>query len=80
MTTVVERQSVRIAPSLGPLKRAEARMTHPFGDILVRLERSGDKGLRGEVMRSAANSPLLPCAQGRREGTKREVGVTAAEK
>jgi len=42
-------RSVRIAPSLGPLKRAEGRMPHPLGDIVVRLERSGDQGLRGEV-------------------------------
>ena len=42
-------RSVRIAPSLGPLKRAEGRIPHPRGDIEVRLERSGELGLRGEV-------------------------------
>jgi hypothetical protein len=42
-------KAVRIAPSLGPLKRAAGRMPHPLGDIDVRLERSGDQGLRGEV-------------------------------
>jgi hypothetical protein len=42
-------RSVRIAPSLGPLQKAEGRLPHPLGDIDVRLERSGDHGLRGEV-------------------------------
>jgi len=42
-------RSVRIAPSLGPLRTAEGRLPHPLGDIDVRLERSGDQGLRGEV-------------------------------
>jgi hypothetical protein len=42
-------RSVRVAPSLGPLKRAEGRMPHPLGDIDVRLERSDEVGLRGEV-------------------------------
>jgi len=42
-------RSVRIAPSLGPLKRAEGRMPHPLGEIHVRLESSGERGLRGEV-------------------------------
>ena len=42
-------RSVRIAPSLGPLKLAAGRMPHPLGDIDVRLERSGELGLRGEV-------------------------------
>ena len=35
-------RSVRIAPSLGPLKRAEGRIPHPRGDIEVRLVRSGE--------------------------------------
>ena len=34
-------RSVRIAPHLGPLQRAEGRMPHPLGDIEVRLVRSG---------------------------------------
>ena len=42
-------RSVRIAPSLGTLKRAVGRMPHPLGTIEVRLERSGDAGLRGEI-------------------------------
>src|SRR5258706_2278029 len=42
-------RSVRIPPSLGPLRTAEGRLPHPLGDIDVRLERSGDQGLRGEV-------------------------------
>ena len=42
-------RSVSIVPNLGLLKRAEGRMPHPLGDIVVRLERSADQGLRGEV-------------------------------
>jgi alpha-L-rhamnosidase len=42
-------RSVRIAPSLGPLKRAEGRMPHPLGNIEVRLQRVGARGLRSEV-------------------------------
>jgi alpha-L-rhamnosidase len=42
-------RSVRIAPHLGPLQRAEGRIPHPLGDIEVRLVRSGDHGLQGEV-------------------------------
>jgi alpha-L-rhamnosidase len=42
-------RSVRIAPRLGPLRRAEGRIPHPRGDIEVRLVRTGEKGLRAEV-------------------------------
>jgi hypothetical protein len=42
-------RSVRIAPHLGPLQRAEGRIPHPLGDIEVRLVRSGARGLQGEV-------------------------------
>jgi hypothetical protein len=42
-------RSVRIAPHLGPLQRAEGRIPHPRGDIEVRLARSGARGLQGEV-------------------------------
>lgn len=42
-------RSVRIAPEPGPLRRAEGRVPHPLGDIEVRLERTGDEGLRAEV-------------------------------
>lgn len=42
-------RSVRIAPALGPLRRAEGRMPHPSGEISMRLERTGETGLRGEV-------------------------------
>ncbi|WP_025414468.1 family 78 glycoside hydrolase catalytic domain [Gemmatirosa kalamazoonensis] len=40
---------VRVAPSLGPLHRAEGRVPHPLGDVEVRLERVGATGVRGEV-------------------------------
>ena len=43
-------RSVRIEPHLGPLARAEGRIPHPRGDIEVRLTRSGEAGVRGEVV------------------------------
>jgi hypothetical protein len=42
-------RSVRIAPHLGPLQRAEGRVPHPLGAIDVRLVRSEGGGLRAEV-------------------------------
>ena len=42
-------RTVRIAPALGPLRRAEGRVPHPFGDIDVRLVREGARGLRAEI-------------------------------
>ena len=42
-------RSVRIAPSLGPLKRAEGRIPHPTGDIELSLTRAGERGIRAEV-------------------------------
>jgi hypothetical protein len=40
---------VRIAPHLGPLQRADGRVPHPLGTIVVRLVRTGAVGLRAEV-------------------------------
>ena len=40
---------VRIAPHLGPLQRAEGRVPHPLGAIVLRLARTEGGGLRGEV-------------------------------
>jgi hypothetical protein len=42
-------RSVRVAPALGPMRRASGRMPHPAGSIEVQLERAGASGLRGEV-------------------------------
>jgi hypothetical protein len=42
-------RTVRIAPALGPLRRAEGRVPHPFGDIDVQLVREGKRGLRAEI-------------------------------
>jgi GNAT superfamily N-acetyltransferase len=42
-------RTVRIAPSLGPLRRAEGRVPHPLGDIEVKLVREGKRGLNAEV-------------------------------
>ncbi|HEY4955684.1 MAG TPA: alpha-L-rhamnosidase C-terminal domain-containing protein, partial [Gemmatimonadaceae bacterium] len=42
-------RTVRIAPALGPLRRAEGRVPHPFGDIDIQLVREGQRGLRAEI-------------------------------
>ena len=42
-------RTVRVAPALGPLRRAEGRVAHPRGDIDVSLERVGAAGVRGVV-------------------------------
>ena len=42
-------KSLRIAPRLGPLRRAEGRVPHPRGEIVVRFTRPEGGGLRGEV-------------------------------
>ena len=42
-------RTVRIAPSLGPLRRAEGRVPHPSGDIDVKLLRDGERGLRADI-------------------------------
>jgi GNAT superfamily N-acetyltransferase len=42
-------RTVRIAPALGPLRRAEGRVPHPLGDIDVKLVREGQRGLRAEI-------------------------------
>jgi GNAT superfamily N-acetyltransferase len=42
-------RTVRIAPSLGSLRRAEGRVPHPLGDIEVQLVREGERGFRADV-------------------------------
>ena len=42
-------RTVRIAPALGPLRRAEGRVPHPLGDIDVQLVREGKQGLHADV-------------------------------
>ena len=42
-------RTVRIEPSLGPLQRAEGRVPHPAGDVVVRLTRIGAEGLHASV-------------------------------
>ena len=42
-------RTVRIAPALGPLQRAEGRVPHPRGDIDVLFTRLGRSGLRAVV-------------------------------
>ncbi len=42
-------RTVRVAPALGPLKRAEGRVPHPRGDIDVSLERVGGTGVHAVV-------------------------------
>jgi len=43
-------RTVRVAPALGPLRRAEGRVPHPLGDIDVAVERDGPAGLRATVI------------------------------
>jgi hypothetical protein len=42
-------RSVRIAPHLGPLQRAEGRVPHPLGDVEVQVVRVGGRGARAAV-------------------------------
>jgi alpha-L-rhamnosidase len=42
-------KSVHIAPHLGPLRRAEGRVPHPLGEIVVRLAQTEENGLRGDI-------------------------------
>ena len=42
-------RTVRIAPALGPLRRAAGSVPHPRGDIEVSIDREGSAGLRGQV-------------------------------
>jgi hypothetical protein len=42
-------RTVRIAPALGPLRRASGSVPHAKGPIEVTLEREGANGLRGDV-------------------------------
>ena len=43
-------RTVRIAPALGPLRRAAGRVPHPAGDIDVQLERVGATGLSAQIV------------------------------
>jgi hypothetical protein len=52
-------RKVRIAPHLGRLQRAEGKVPHPRGQIVVRLQRSQDGGLRGEVTLPAGLDGVL---------------------
>jgi hypothetical protein len=67
-------KTVRIAPALGPLQRAEGRIPHPLGDIEVALERVGADGVRGVVTLPAGLSGTfewggkrIPIRAGRQE-------------
>jgi len=42
-------RTVRIAPALGPLHRAQGTVAHPLGDIVVNLVREGASGVSGDV-------------------------------
>jgi hypothetical protein len=50
---------VRIAPHLGPLQRAEGRVPHPLGAIVLQLARTQGGGLRGEVTLPAGLAGVL---------------------
>ena len=42
-------RTVVIAPALGPLRHADGRIPHPFGDIEVSFVRKGGRGLGAEI-------------------------------
>jgi hypothetical protein len=52
-------RTVRIAPALGPLQRAEGRVPHPRGDIDVQFTRVASAGLRAVVILPAGLSGEL---------------------
>ena len=58
-------RTVRIAPALGPLRRAEGRVPHPAGDVDVVLTREGQRGRRAEITLPGGVSGVLEW-QGRR--------------
>ena len=55
-------RTVRVAPALGPLRRAEGRVAHPRGDIDVSLERVGAAGVHGVVMLPAGVTGIFEWA------------------
>jgi alpha-L-rhamnosidase len=55
-------RTVRIAPALGPLQRAEGRVAHPRGDVDVSLERSGEAGVHAVVTLPAGVTGLFEWA------------------
>jgi len=52
-------RTVLIAPSLGPLRRAEGRVPHPLGDIDVKLEADGARGFQAEITLPAGVTGVL---------------------
>jgi len=60
-------RTVRIAPALGPLRRAEGRVPHPSGDIGVQLVREGQRGLRAEITLPRGLSGVLEWRGQRRQ-------------
>ncbi|HJQ12037.1 MAG TPA: alpha-L-rhamnosidase C-terminal domain-containing protein, partial [Gemmatimonadaceae bacterium] len=60
-------RTVRIAPSLGPLRHAEGNVPHPLGDIEVNLVREGARGLRADVTLPRGLTGELVWQGGRRQ-------------
>ena len=60
-------RTVSIAPTLGPLHRAEGRVPHPLGDIEVRLVREGARGLRADITLPRGLSGVLEWQGHRRQ-------------
>jgi hypothetical protein len=57
-------RSVRVAPHLGLLQRAEGRVPHPLGDIEVGLVRAGERGVRAAVTLPAGLTGVLRPREG----------------
>ena len=60
-------RTVLIAPSLGPLRRAEGRVPHPLGDIEVKLETDGARWLQAEITLPAGVTGVLEWQGGRHD-------------
>jgi hypothetical protein len=60
-------RTVRIAPALGPLRRAEGRVPHPLGDIDVQLAREGARGLLAGITLPRGLSGVLEWQGQRRQ-------------
>jgi hypothetical protein len=65
-------RTVKIAPSLGPLKHAAGSVPHPAGEIAVTLDRLGSQGVIAEVT-------LPPGVAGRFEWNGRSVALHAGK-
>ena len=67
-------RSVRIAPTLGPLKRAEGRIPHPLGDIEIASRASRGAGDPGGGDAAAGSHRVIPVGPERAGSQTRPTG------